>query len=53
MRHLKNEVATIQKDVECGLCLDDFEVLPKIGDRIVCYKIAHKPQKTEWEPVGF
>ncbi|KAL9693439.1 hypothetical protein quinque_012724 [Culex quinquefasciatus] len=52
MRHLKNEVDTIKKDVECGLRLDDQDVVVKAGDSLVCYKIVQEPQETEWDP-GF
>lgn len=52
MRHLKSEVDTIKKDLECGLRLHDFEVEAKSGDTIVCYTIIKKPQETFWDP-GF
>lgn len=54
MRHLKSEVDTIKKDLECGLRLKDFkaEIGPQMGDTIVCYTIIKKPQETEWDP-GF
>ena len=52
MRHLKAEVDTIKKDLECGLRLHDFEVAAKPGDVIVCYAIIQKPQETFWDP-GF
>uniref|UniRef100_A0A336MIR5 CSON001165 protein n=1 Tax=Culicoides sonorensis TaxID=179676 RepID=A0A336MIR5_CULSO len=52
MRHLKNEVDSIKKDVECGLRFEDqtVEILP--GDTIVCYQIIMKSQETDWDP-GF
>lgn len=52
IRHLKNEVDTIKKDLECGLRLKAFEVLAKPGDVIVCYTVNKKPQETIWDP-GF
>lgn len=52
MRHLKNEVDTIKKDLECGLRLKSFEVPAKPGDVIVCYTVNKKPQETMWDP-GF
>lgn len=52
MRHLKAEVDTIKKDLECGLRLQDFQVEAKPGDVIVCYTINKKPQETFWDP-GF
>uniref|UniRef100_A0A182RZ88 Translation initiation factor IF-2, mitochondrial n=1 Tax=Anopheles funestus TaxID=62324 RepID=A0A182RZ88_ANOFN len=52
MRHLKNEVDSIKKDVECGLRLDNQTLELKAGDTIVCYQINRVPQQTEWDP-GF
>lgn len=52
MRHLKNEVDSIKKDVECGLRLASQNFAVKPGDTIVCYKINQQPQETEWDP-GF
>ncbi|XP_041969846.1 translation initiation factor IF-2, mitochondrial isoform X2 [Aricia agestis] len=52
MKHLKDEVTTIKRDMECGLRLDnpDFEVQP--GDTIVCYKMVDVADTTTWDP-GF
>lgn len=52
MRHLKAEVDTVKKDLECGLRLHDFGVVAKPGDTVVCYIINKVPQETEWDP-GF
>lgn len=52
MRHLKNEVDSIKKDVECGLKFSDQSIEVKPGDTIVCYTTIMRPQKTEWDP-GF
>ncbi|XP_076314547.1 mitochondrial translation initiation factor 2 isoform X2 [Tachypleus tridentatus] len=52
MRHLKNEVENIKKDVECGLKFDDVSIRFQQGDIIVCYEIHKVPQKTDWDP-GF
>ena len=52
MRHLKTEVDTIKTDVECGLRLDDPSISFQPGDTLVCYKIRHDPQVTDWNP-GF
>uniref|UniRef100_A0A8W7PP56 Tr-type G domain-containing protein n=1 Tax=Anopheles coluzzii TaxID=1518534 RepID=A0A8W7PP56_ANOCL len=52
MRHLKNEVDSVKKDVECGLRLNDQTLELKAGDTIVCYQINREPQQTEWDP-GF
>jgi translation initiation factor IF-2 len=52
LRHLKAEVDTIKKDVECGIRLDNpkFEFLA--GDLIQCYELREEVQKCEWDP-GF
>ncbi|KAL0869414.1 hypothetical protein ABMA27_007652 [Loxostege sticticalis] len=52
MKHLKDEVNTIKRDMECGLRFADptFEVQP--GDTIVCYKMVDAPVTTGWDP-GF
>ena len=52
MRHLKNEVDSVKKDVECGLMLDDPEVRFQPGDVLVCYRTVRREQTTDWDP-GF
>lgn len=52
MRHLKNEVDSIKKDIECGLQLADKSIEPAIGDKIVCYTTSNQKQTTDWNP-GF
>ncbi|EDW49131.1 translation initiation factor IF-2, mitochondrial isoform X1 [Drosophila sechellia] len=52
MRHLKNEVDTIKKDVECGLRFRDTKVLPQAGDILQCYTTKMEAQQTDWDP-GF
>ncbi|KAH8284145.1 hypothetical protein KR054_011235 [Drosophila jambulina] len=52
MRHLKNEVDTIKKDVECGLRFRDTKVLPQPGDILQCYTTHMEAQQTDWDP-GF
>lgn len=52
MRHLKNEVESIKKDVECGLQLGDISITPEVGDIVVCYKLNKANQTIDWNP-GF
>lgn len=52
MRHLKNEVDSIKKDVECGLKLENQEIVPEPGDVLICYTTKLEDQKTDWDP-GF
>jgi len=52
LRHLKNEVESIKKNVECGVRLSDPEVRFQQGDVIICYELADVSQKIDWDP-GF
>lgn len=52
MKHLKNEVDSIKKDVECGLRLDNNELQFRPGDTIICYQMKQVPQTVDWDP-GF
>ncbi|XP_064484222.1 translation initiation factor IF-2, mitochondrial-like [Ornithodoros turicata] len=52
MRHLKNEVESIRKDVECGLMLADPNIRFQQGDSLICYSVHQVPQETDWDP-GF
>lgn len=52
MRHLKSEVDSIKKDMECGLLFDDSTITFQPNDLIVSYKIRHELQYTNWNP-GF
>ncbi|XP_051159075.1 translation initiation factor IF-2, mitochondrial [Leptopilina boulardi] len=52
MRHLKSEVDSIKKDMECGLLFDDSTITFQPNDLIVSYKIRHELQHTNWNP-GF
>lgn len=52
MKHLKDEVNTIKRDMECGLRFEDTSFDVKPGDTIVCYKMVDASEKTDWDP-GF
>ncbi|EDW81488.2 uncharacterized protein Dwil_GK10998 [Drosophila willistoni] len=52
MRHLKNEVDSIKKDVECGLRFKDTKILAQAGDILQCYATQMESQQTDWDP-GF
>lgn len=51
MKHLKNEVNSIKKDIECGLSFDN-KIEFQNGDLVVCYEIKKEQDKTSWNP-GF
>lgn len=51
MKHLKDEVTTIKRDMECGLRFEaEVEVQP--GDTVVCYNMLDVDDHTQWDP-GF
>ncbi|KAI8425424.1 hypothetical protein MSG28_007171 [Choristoneura fumiferana] len=52
MKHLKDEVTTIKRDMECGLRLESAEVEVQPGDTLVCYKLVDARDSTSWDP-GF
>lgn len=52
MRHLKDEVDQIKKDVECGIQLADKSFEPEVGDQIHCYTLKSEKGETDWKP-GF
>ncbi|XP_073998780.1 mitochondrial translation initiation factor 2 [Rhodnius prolixus] len=52
IRHLKDEVDTVKKDVECGIRLSDPNVHVQPGDTIICFKIHKVPETIDWDP-GF
>lgn len=52
MRHLKNEVDSIKKNVECGLQLDDISIEVEAGDTVICYTTKKEQVTIDWKP-GF
>ena len=52
IKHLKSEVDTIKKDVECGIRLDNASLQLSPGDKLVCYEMKKVPQTVDWDP-GF
>ncbi|KAF7488691.1 Translation initiation factor IF-2 [Sarcoptes scabiei] len=61
IRHHKNEVDTIKKDLECGLMFEDNFIQTKQSETIrfqsqdvlVCYHLVDVKQKLHWTPKGF
>ncbi|KAI4468575.1 translation initiation factor if-2-related [Holotrichia oblita] len=52
MRHLKDEVDVIKKDLECGLQLASKDIQFQPGDTLICFEKKIQHQNTEWDP-GF
>ncbi|MCL4140472.1 UNVERIFIED_CONTAM: hypothetical protein GTU68_051782, partial [Idotea baltica] len=53
LRHVKKEVDSIKKDVECGIRLQDVDVRFQPGDQLVCFRVNMSQQQTDWSPDGF
>lgn len=52
LRHEKSDVESIKKDVECGLIVDNIELIFLPGDTIICFNPKSVAQVTDWNP-GF
>ncbi|XP_014243183.1 translation initiation factor IF-2, mitochondrial [Cimex lectularius] len=52
LRHHKDEVDSVKKDLECGLRIEDVSIKFKPGDTIVCFQINQIPRTIDWDP-GF
>ena len=52
MRHLRNEMSSIETNLECGLRFEDPKVPLQSGDTIICFKLNREKQKLDWDP-GF
>lgn len=52
MRHLKEEVSSIETNYECGLRFEDPMISFQPGDTIICINIKRQKEKIEWDP-GF
>lgn len=52
MRYRNDEVHSIDIREEFGIRLADKSILPKIGDKIVCYRLENRKQIVDWNP-GF
>ncbi|CAD1469252.1 unnamed protein product, partial [Heterotrigona itama] len=52
MRHLKNEMSSIETNLECGLRFEDPKISFQSGDTIICFKLNRDKKKLDWDP-GF
>ncbi|RWS29951.1 translation initiation factor IF-2-like protein [Leptotrombidium deliense] len=56
MRHIKDEVTTIKKEMECGLRFQmkqEDNIHFQHTDSILCYHLKKVNQTTNWNPEGF
>nr|XP_033194985.1 translation initiation factor IF-2, mitochondrial [Bombus vancouverensis nearcticus] len=52
MRHLRDEMSSIETNLECGLRFEDPTISFQPGDNIICVIIKREKQKLDWDP-GF
>ncbi|CAK9822420.1 Translation initiation factor IF-2, mitochondrial [Anthophora retusa] len=52
MRHLKEEVSSIELNVECGLKFEDPTLSFQPKDIIICFKMVNRKPPLDWDP-GF
>ena len=52
LKHFKTEVETIKRDRECGISVEDEDLLFQVGDEIVCFETEEVEQEIDWDP-GF
>lgn len=52
MRHLKEEMPSIETNLECGLRFEDPTISFQPGDIVVCFKLSRQQQTIDWDP-GF
>jgi translation initiation factor IF-2 len=52
MKHHKNDVNSIKRNVEFGLSFDNDDVRIQPGDRIKCYTVKMVKRPIEWD-LGF
>ncbi|XP_012145228.2 mitochondrial translation initiation factor 2 isoform X1 [Megachile rotundata] len=52
MKHLKDEVSSVDINVECGLKFEDPTIAFLPGDTVICYNPVQQRQQVNWDP-GF
>jgi len=49
LKHVRDDVQSIKKGMECGLAFTNHEIKFQKGDQIVCYTIRHVSQEAKWD----
>lgn len=52
LKHLKNDVLSVKRNVEFGLAFENEKVSVQSGDRICCYSIKMVKRPVQWD-LGF
>jgi translation initiation factor IF-2 len=49
LKHLRDDVQSIKKGVECGLSFTNHDIKFQKGDQIVCYTVRQVGQEAKWD----
>jgi translation initiation factor IF-2 len=49
LKHVREDVQSIKKGVECGLSFTNHEIKFQKGDQIVCYTIRQVTHEAKWD----
>ena len=49
LKHLRDDVQSIKKGMECGLSFTNHEIKFQKGDQIICYTIRQVAQEAKWD----
>jgi translation initiation factor IF-2 len=49
LKHLREDVQSIRKGVECGLSFTNHDIKFQKGDQIVCYTVRQVTQQAKWD----
>ena len=52
LKHVRDDVQSVKKGVECGLSFANHDIKFQKGDQIVCYTVRQVAQEAKWD-VGF
>jgi translation initiation factor IF-2 len=49
LKHLRDDVQSVKKGVECGLSFTNHDIKFQKGDQIVCYTVRQVTQAAKWD----
>ncbi len=49
LKHLRDDVQSVKKGVECGLSFTNHDIKFQKGDQIVCYTVRQVTQTAKWD----
>lgn len=49
LKHIRDDVQSIPKGMECGLSFTNHDIKFQKGDQIICYTVRQVPQQAKWD----